>query len=101
MLQTRVNSVERLCATRDWSRRLPEKGNGGDPLILLPSSLPTGTECRDSLYRESNKAFASLGSEALLRFVAYVAVTIFFSSSREGEVRLAELNLGRTLLVKD
>lgn len=93
--------MERLCATRDWSRRLPEKGNGGDPLILLPSSLPTGTECRDILYRESNKAFASLGSEALLRFVAYVAVSIFFSSSREGEVRLAELNLGRTLLVKD
>lgn len=28
-------------------------------------------------------------------------VSIFSSSSREGEERLAELNLGRTLLVKD
>lgn len=79
---------------------MPEKGNGGDPLILLSSSLPTGTECRDTIYRESNKAFASLGSETLLRFVAHATVSIFFSSSREGEERLAELNLGRTLLVK-
>lgn len=79
---------------------MPEKGNGGDPLILLPSSLPTGAECRDTTYRASSKAFASLGSETLLRFVAHAAVSIFSSSSREGEERLAELNLGRTLLVK-
>lgn len=78
-----------------------KRGMGVTLSSFSPLPFPLATERSDSLYRENNKAFASLGSETLLRFVAPVALSIFFSSSREGEVRHAELNLGRTLLVKD